>query len=72
VIRKVSAAGRAQEFRFHPLWARLDVQHSDDEGVTRIFVRTHGERVPVGAFLNPEDRTSFARAFGAALAQARR
>ena len=72
VVRRVSAGGRVQEVRFNPLWARLEVQKSDDEGVTRIHLVTRGERVPVGAFLNPDDRGSFARAFGAALATARR
>jgi uncharacterized membrane protein len=72
VIRKVSAGGKAQELRFNPQWARLELHRSEDEGVTRIVVRTRGERVAVGSFLNPDDRTSFARAFGAALAEARR
>jgi uncharacterized membrane protein len=35
-------------------------------------VRARDRRVAVGAFLNPDDRTSFARAFGAALGEARR
>ena len=72
VIRKVAASGRSQEIRFNPLWARLEVQTAEDVGVTRIHVLTRGERVPVGSFLNPEDRKSFATAFGAALAESRR
>lgn len=72
VIRRVAPSGRSQEVRFNPLWARLEIQTAEDEGVTRIHVLTRGERVPVGAFLNPEDRKSFAGAFGAALAEARR
>jgi uncharacterized membrane protein len=72
VIRKVAPNGRIQEFRFNPHWVRLEVQRLEDEGVTRILVRMRDQRVAVGAFLNPEDRESFARAFGGALAQARR
>jgi uncharacterized membrane protein len=72
VIRKVSARGRIEELRFNPAWVRLEVRHVEDEGVTRLAVRSRGERVPVGAFLNPEDRKTFAQAFGAALAEARR
>jgi uncharacterized membrane protein len=71
-VRKIAANGRRQEFRFNPQWARLEVETLEDEGVVRIALRTRGERVPVGRFLNPGDRTSFARAFGAALAEARR
>jgi uncharacterized membrane protein len=71
VIRKVAPSGRVEEIRFNPAWVRLEVEAIKEEGVKRIFVRARDERVPVGAFLNPEDRRSFARAFGAALATAR-
>ncbi len=71
VVRKVTASGRAQELRFNPQWVRLEVEEVEDEGVVRVTLRARDRRVPVGAFLNPEDRRSFARAFGAALATAR-
>jgi len=72
LIRKVAPNGRAEEFRLNPAWARLELQRAADEGVTRITVRNREARVPVGAFLNPDDRQSFAQAFGTALAEARR
>lgn len=72
VIRKVSASGRVQEIRFNPRWARLELHREEEEGITRVTVRMREERVVVGGFLNPDDRQSFARAFGAALAEARR
>jgi uncharacterized membrane protein len=71
IVRKVGAGGRAQEIRFNPSWVRLEVHEDEHAGVTRVAVRMRDQRVPVGAFLNPADRKSFARAFGAALAQAR-
>jgi len=71
VVRKVAASGRVQELRFNPRWVRLEVEEIEDEAVTRLFIRAREHRVTVGGFLNPEDRTSFARAFGAALAEAR-
>ena len=72
LIRKVNPRGRAQEIRFNPHWVKLEVEEIEDEGVARILVRMREQRVAVGAFLNPADRKSFARAFGAALAEARR
>jgi uncharacterized membrane protein len=72
VVRKVAASGRAQEFRFNPQWVRLEVDADEIRGVTRIFLRARDQRVPVGTFLNPDDRKTFARAFGAALVTARR
>lgn len=71
LIRKVSPSGRANEFRFNPAWVRLEIAEADDEGVIRIDICSRKARIPVGTFLNPGDRTSFARAFSAALAEAR-
>lgn len=71
-IRRISPAGRVQEFRFNPRWVHLDLESMEDFGTLRLAVRTRDRRVPVGAFLNPADRQSFAHAFGAALAEARR
>lgn len=72
VIRKVNPSGRAQEIRFNPAWVRLELEKDPEDGITRLAIRSRDRLVPVGMFLNPEDRTSFAKAFGAALAQARR
>jgi uncharacterized membrane protein len=72
VLRRIAPGGRTIEMRFNPRWTSLDVEANEDEGVTRIAVASRESRVLVGAFLNPEDRTTFARAFGAALAEARR
>jgi len=72
VVRKVTPGGRARELRLNPRWARLEVDRSRDEGVTRVAISARDHRFPVGAFLNPEDRESFAGAFGAALAETRR
>ena len=71
LIRKVAANGRSHEVRFNPLWVKLEVEKDEDEGVMRIALRVRDRHLRIGAFLNPEDRTSFARALGAALATAR-
>ncbi len=71
VVRKVSAVGRAQEIRLNPVWARLEIERIEDEGVTRIRLLSRGRAVDVGAFLNPVDRTTFAEALRLALSTAR-
>ncbi|WP_439528087.1 DUF2244 domain-containing protein [Pannonibacter sp.] len=71
VIRKVGPGKRLQEYRFNTFWVRLTVDRLDDEGVTRILLTSRGEAVPIGDFLNPPDRTSFAGALTAALAAAK-
>lgn len=71
LVRKISPYGRATEHRFDPVWARLRVTRQAEEGVTRLDLSSHGRSVVIGAFLNPPDRESFAKALGDALARIR-
>lgn len=71
VIRKVDAKGNSRVYRFHPYWARLEVDHSYGKGVTDIRLTSHGRRISLGSFLGPDDRDSFAAAFADALKSAR-
>lgn len=71
VIRKVGPGKRHHELRFNPVWVRLSITHLEDEGVTRIELRSRGETVEIGNFLNPDDRTSFAGALAQAIAAAK-
>jgi uncharacterized membrane protein len=70
-IRKVAASGRAEEHHFNPFWARFSVSRHKEIGITRMVVKARQDEVTIGSFLNPEDRESFAAAFGQALATAR-
>ncbi|WP_011582878.1 MULTISPECIES: DUF2244 domain-containing protein [Chelativorans] len=67
-IRKVPPSGRAEEHSFNPLWARFRVRRHTEIGITDMAVEMREKRVLVGSFLNPDDRESFAKAFGRALA----
>lgn len=71
LIRKVSARGRSMEYRFNPVWTRLEIVRDDEEGVTGIILYSRGKGLPVGDFLNPDDRTTFADALRGALGAAR-
>jgi uncharacterized membrane protein len=70
LVRKVDAKGRKREFRFHPYWARLEIERSD-ESVVGLRIASHGRRLALGRFLGPADRESFAAALGDALRVAR-
>ena len=70
-IRKVAPSGRAEAHRFNPFWARFNVARHDEIGIVSMQVVGEGRTVPVGAFLNPDDRESFAAAFGRALRTAK-
>lgn len=71
-IVSVGPRGETSEVHLNPAWARLDIRRIEDEGVVGLSLTSHGRSVPVGAFLNPPDRASFADALGRALATARR
>lgn len=70
-IRKVTPSGRAADHRFSTFWTRFSVARHREIGITAMTVEGQGSSVPIGAFLNPDDRESFARAFGQALATAK-
>ncbi|WP_127520123.1 DUF2244 domain-containing protein [Mesorhizobium sp. Z1-4] len=70
-IRKVAPSGRAEAHSFNPFWARFSVRRHEEIGITRMAVEAEGRQVSIGGFLNPDDRESFASAFGRALATAK-
>ena len=71
-IRKTAPSGRSQAHHFNPFWAKFSVARHDEIGITGMAVEGQGQNVPIGSFLNPDDRESFAKAFGNALATAKR
>lgn len=70
-IRKVSPSGKSEQHRFNPFWARFSVARHAEIGITRMAVESREKIVPIGGFLNPDDRESFANAFSRALATAK-
>jgi uncharacterized membrane protein len=71
-LRKVSADGASEIFSFNPLWTRLERETHPDYGVRALYLVSRGRRLPIGAFLAPEERESFAATLLAALAEAKR
>ncbi|MBO6718043.1 MAG: DUF2244 domain-containing protein [Rhizobiaceae bacterium] len=70
-IRKVAPSGRAEAHSFNPFWTRFAVRRHEFIGITGMAVEGEGRQVSIGGFLNPDDRESFASAFGRALATAK-
>lgn len=71
-IRKIAPSGRTQSHSFNPFWTRFRITRHDEIGITGMLVEARGQVVSIGSFLNPDDRESFASAFGSALSTARR
>src|SRR5664279_3342500 len=71
-LRRVSHRGHVVEFVLNPLWVQLDQKTHAEYGVERLYLLSKGRRVSIGSFLGPDEKASFAKALGAALAVARR
>ncbi|TAK46734.1 MAG: DUF2244 domain-containing protein [Xanthobacteraceae bacterium] len=71
-VRKVGPRGEVTEWRFNPLWVRLDRDDEEEFGITRLFLVFRGRRLSIAGFLGPDEKASFSKALGSALAAARR
>ena len=71
-LRQVSHRGRAREWVLNPLWVRLDKVVHEEFGIERLSLVSRGKELAIASFLGPEEKASFAKALGHALAEARR
>jgi uncharacterized membrane protein len=71
-LRRVSHRGHVMEWVFNPLWVRIDQIAHEEFGIERLYLVSKGRRVAVASFLGADEKASFAKALGAALAAARR
>lgn len=70
-VRHVTAKGKENRHAFNPFWVRLHIDKDFEQRVTRLALRNRGEELEIGAFLNPDDKATFATVFGQALTKAR-
>src|SRR5436309_1737181 len=71
-VRKVSHHGRMRQWRLNPVWVRLHRDEHEEFGIEGLFLVAHGRKLPIGNFLAPAEKQSFAVALSGALAEARR
>jgi uncharacterized membrane protein len=70
-IRQISPTGGETRETFNPTLVRLVIDRDFDERTTGLRLKTAERELTIGAFLNPDDKGSFAKAFGTALRKAR-
>ena len=71
-VRQVSHHGRVSEWTLNPVWVQLDRVVHAEFGIERLFLVSHGRRLPIAGFLGPQEKESFALALSAALGEAKR
>ena len=71
-VRKVSHRGIAREWVLNPLWVKLDKVVHEEFGIERLFLVSRGKQLAIASFLGPDEKASFAKALGNALAEAKR
>jgi uncharacterized membrane protein len=71
-VRKVSHRGQVSEWTLNPVWVQLDREVHEEFGIERLFLVSHGRKLPVAAFLGPQEKESFAAALATALGEAKR
>lgn len=67
----IDAKGAESLKGFNPRTVRLVIDRDFNERTTALKLRTAQGETEIGAFLAPDDRSSFAKAFGTALRRAR-
>jgi uncharacterized membrane protein len=70
-LKKVDAKGAEDVLSFNPFNVRFVIDRDYNERVTGLWLKERERRIPIGAFLSPEEKVSFSKAFGTALKKAR-
>ena len=71
-VVRISHRGAVSEWSFNPLWVTLDRQVHEEYGLERLSLVSKGRRLTIASFLNADEKASFAKALGGALAAAKR
>jgi len=72
LFRRVTHRGERREWRFNPLWTKLDRESDEDFGLQKLALVSRGERLVIAGDLSPRERESLADALGKALADVKR
>ena len=71
-VRRVTPKGHETVHRLNPFWTKIEILKDFEDRVTDIILKSREQKLPIGSFLNPDDKTSFASAFSNALYRVKR
>lgn len=69
-VERTSPSGRVTRWQFQPYWVRVRLEAAGEHH-SRVTLSSHGRKLSVGAFLSPDERSSFCAALKDALARCR-
>jgi uncharacterized membrane protein len=72
LVRRISPAGERKEWRFNPLWTRLQREVDDEFGLQKLSIVSRGERLVIARELSPPEREDLADELGKALSDVKR
>lgn len=70
-LKKVDPKGVEEVLSFVPKSVKFLIDRDYNERVTALWLKTDAKKVPLGAFLSPEEKLSLSKVFGTALRKAR-
>ena len=70
-LKRVDAKNHTQIERFTPTTVKFLVDRDYNERVTALWLKSDEQKVPLGAFLSPDEKLSLSKVFGTALRKAR-
>jgi uncharacterized membrane protein len=70
-IKQVDGVGKETLSRFNPYFVKLVVDRDFNERTVALHLRTRDRDIVLGEFLNQDEKSSFAKAFGTALKRSR-
>lgn len=70
-LKQVDGTGKETLTRFNPYFVKLVIDRDFNERTTSLHLRTRDRDIVLGEFLNPDEKSSFSKAFGTALKRSR-
>lgn len=61
IIARSDTRGRISMWRFEPYWTKVTLEKTGDNTINRLMVHLHDDKVTLGSFLLPTERTRIAK-----------
>jgi len=70
-VRRKRPRGHTEEWRFNPIWTKLQADRHEEFGISKITLFSRGTSLLIGQDLGPDDKQKLYSALSSALSQAK-